>query len=166
MKKSLILILGLFWLAGCSSNLPKDLPKCYPCQIHVIQGGAPLVDAVVMLQSPEVGQQWFPMGTTDQTGTAVMFTNGRYRGAPAGVYKVLISKLTFERGNHGPAPPEDTPAYSVWLERMSNVSGTTYTLIEPQYNDAKQTPHEIEVKSKGKNAMTVDVGQAVKIKMP
>ena len=164
--KRVLLILGLLWLAGCSSNLPKDLPKCYPCQIHVIQGGVPLVDAVVMLQSPEVGQQWFPMGTTDQTGTAVMFTNGRYPGAPAGVYKVLISKLTFEMGDLGPAPPEGTPAYSVWLERASSTSRATYTLIELQYNDAEKTPHEIEVKSKGKNTMTVDVGQAVKIKMP
>ena len=164
--KKIALFLGLLGLAGCGPKVPPDLPKCYPCQISVIQAGAPLVDAAVTLQSPEVGQRWFPMGTTDQTGTAVMFTNGRYPGAPAGVYKVLVFKGTSEPSRFGPSPPEDSPAYQTWLERTSHENLAEYIVVELQYNDAKQTPHEIEVKSKGKNEMTIDVGQAVKIRIP
>jgi hypothetical protein len=161
----LSLILGLICIAGCGpSKVPHDLPKCYPCQITVIQDGAPLDGASVTLQSPEVGQIWFPMGTTDQMGKADMYTNGRYPGAPAGVYKVLVNKGAPPPDTLGAPPTEGTPAYDRWLERMS--SQPEYTAIELQYSDAAKTPYEIEVKTKGKNEMTVDVGKAVRIRMP
>ena len=163
--KRISLILGLLVCVGCSSNLPDGLPRLYPCQITVIQDGAPLADAVVTLQSPEAGQLWFPMGTTDVSGVAVMDTNGRYPGAPEGVFKVLVFKGVSEPSRLGPPPPEDSPEYGAWAARASEEVRNEYIVVDPIYNDAATTPHEIKIETRGRNEMTVDVGKAVRIRM-
>ena len=152
-------------IIGCTNDVPKDLPKCYPCQITVVQDGAPLADATVTLLSPEMGQKWFPLGSTDQTGTANVLTNGRYHGAPEGTYKIRVYKAVKGASRFGPPPPEDSPDYQAWIERSGDEVIPEYLVVEPQYNDAQKTPHEIEVKKKGPNKITVDVGKPVKIRI-
>ena len=109
---------------------------------------------------------WFPLGVTDETGTANMLTNGRYPGAPQGTYKVLVSKVVRGESRLGPPPPEDSPAYHQWAERSANETISEYHIVDPQYNDVQKTPHEIEVKAKGPNAVTIDVGKPVKVLNP
>jgi hypothetical protein len=46
------------------------------------------------------------------------------------------------------------------------VSYKTYKTVEPQFSDAKTTPHELEITGKGKKTeVTFDVGKAVKVRM-
>ncbi|MGL4594793.1 MAG: hypothetical protein ACRCUY_08715 [Thermoguttaceae bacterium] len=149
-------------LLGCSSNLPEGLPRLYPCTIAVIQDGSPLIDATVVLQSNEPGHIWIPMGTTDATGTATIYTNGRYLGAELGSYKILVSKGISE-SSAGPPPPEDSPEYPKWTRKASNAEIREYAIVDPLFSDPSKTPHVIEI-TKKKNAATVDVGKTVKIR--
>jgi hypothetical protein len=82
------------------------------------------------------------------------------------VDKVLVFKAVAGESRFGLPPPEDTPEYHVWLERRSNESVPEYLVVDPRYNSAEETPHEIEVRNQRQNELTVDVGSAVRIRMP
>ncbi|MDR1385980.1 MAG: hypothetical protein LBJ67_19320 [Planctomycetaceae bacterium] len=151
------------------SNLPKDLPRLYPCEITVIQENKPLADAMVTLQltdlsRPENGQLWFPMGTTDHEGKAIIRTNAQYDGAPIGIYKVLVSKTKQGPSKYGAPPQEGTPQYTKWEDLASHEIRPWFGLVEEKFSQAEQTPYEIEI-PKGTNKRTVDVGNAVEYRI-
>ncbi|MDR2705158.1 MAG: hypothetical protein LBC02_05200 [Planctomycetaceae bacterium] len=157
-------------ILGCSSQqLPEDLPVLYPCKITVIQDGQPLAGASVILQltenvSAHGGKSWIPMGLTDENGVAVMKTNARYNGAPLGKYKILVNKTEREPSKLEPAPPEDSPLYTKWLEKSQEEKLYEFGLVEAIYTDAQKTPHDIEI-TKNTNQKNVDVGKTVRNKI-
>ncbi|MDR1493745.1 MAG: hypothetical protein LBT05_13640 [Planctomycetaceae bacterium] len=163
-----IVILFLFF--GCGrSHFPKYLPRLYPCEITVIQDNKPLADAIVALQftdlsRPKNGQLWFPMGTTNNDGQAVIHTNAQYDGSPLGTYKVLVSKTKQGPSKYGSPPPKETPQYDKWEELSSDEVRSWFGLVEEKFNQAEQTPYEIKIQ-KGKNKLTVDVGKAVEYRI-
>ncbi|MDR3182062.1 MAG: hypothetical protein LBT89_03930, partial [Planctomycetaceae bacterium] len=78
-------------------------------------------------------------GLTDAQGKLTPVAQGKYKGVPAGKWKVGVSKVEFrESGN---------------LE-------WTVTLVDKQYHNASESPLEIVI-AKGKNDFTFDVGEAV-----
>jgi hypothetical protein len=173
MKKIVLffpMIIFLFLFSGCgTSNLPKDLPRLYPCEITVIQDGKPLEDAIVTLEfmdssRPENGQLWFPMGATDSNGKAIVRSNAQYDGAPIGIYKILISKTKQGPSKYGSPPPQGTPQYDQWEELVANELRPWFGLVEEKFNHAEQTPYEIEIQ-KSKNKLTVDVGKSVEYRI-
>ena len=56
-------------------------------------------------------------GATDDQGVAVLKTNGRYYGSPAGKYKVCVSKNAAIEGTTGKKTPPTDPEE---LERFNN----------------------------------------------
>jgi hypothetical protein len=160
----------LLLISGCgTSNLPKDLPRLYPCEITVIQDGKPLEDAIVTLEftdssRPENGQLWFPMGATDSDGKAVVRSNAQYDGAPIGTYKVLVSKTRQKPSKYGLPPPQGTPQYDKWEELVENEFRPWFGFVEKKFSNAAETPYEIEIK-KGKNKLTIDVGKPVEYRI-
>ena len=155
----------LFTGAGCSSgpSLPSDLPDLKPCVIAVTQDGAPLDGATVMLKSA-TESQWFPGGQTDASGKVEIYTNGRYKGAPQGKYKIVVTKTEVDPSKLGPAPPDDSPGYGDWLEKSAAEVRHSYSLIEKQYTNVETTTLEIDVAG-GKTEKTVDVGKKVRDKI-
>jgi len=74
---------------------------------------------------------------------------------------VIVEKKQAGESKLGPPPPEDSPAYPAWEEKMLGEILPLYTLVEAKYTSVDETPLEIEIK-KGKNNLKLDIGAAVK----
>ena len=163
----LILIVTLMTFTGCQfggETLPEGLPKLVPATIQLTQDGTPLAGATVMLFDTSGSQQWSPGGLSDSNGTIELYTNGRYKGAPEGKFKVVVTKTETDPSKLGTAPSEDDPKYGEHLNQLANEKRDSYTLIEKKFTDAKNTPLEVEIK-KGGEVQKLDVGAKVKIKI-
>lgn len=153
-------------LTGCPGGeaKPDGLPNLVTASIQLTQDGAPLAGATVSLIAAEGGQQWYPGGLSNDSGVVELYTNGRYKGAPEGKFKVIVHKTETDPSKLGPAPSEDDPAYGKWMEDSSKEVRNSYTLIEKKFGDAKDTPLEVEIK-KGGETPKLDVGKKVKEKI-
>lgn len=138
------------------------MPKLYPASVTVTQEGKPLAGAMVQLiPEDSVNSAWGPGGTTNASGVVVLQTNGKYKGAPLGKYKVTVTKREQE-----PHPNPElaqggprTPEFAKFQEIGRNLK--VYSYVESQYGSIAETPLNIEVTAKEKN-YTIDAGKAVK----
>jgi hypothetical protein len=147
-----IIVLFLTCCIGCGGvKTPDGMPELFPCEIIVTQEGQPLADAIVTVQS--VDSSWNATGGTDGNGKAVLFTQGKYPGVPAGKYKVIINKTVAEKE---PSTFEGKPA----------TVEIGYYFIEEKYRDAQTSPLEIEITSTGERSFHLDAGKTVKIRIP
>lgn len=151
-----VLLLGLgLTILGCSGEeLPDGMPALQPVQIKIVQGGTPVEGASVQLLPQDAANTFASGGSTDASGVAKIVTLGRYDGAPAGTYKVTIDKIV----NDGPAVAEDDP------DGVTPVA--SYRVIDPKFSMADSTTAEITVAEGGTTEETIDVGAAIKEKMP
>lgn len=143
---------------GCSKTpKPDGFPEVYPCAISIVQDDQPLSGASVMLVPETNGERnWVVSGGTDANGVARLYTHGKYPGAPAGKYKVTVSKLLVE--GELPSDKPVSPSASVPTPK-------SYDLVDTLYKNARTTPFEIEIGSQ-KNAQMFDVGKAVRLLIP
>jgi hypothetical protein len=132
---------GLSLLTGCKKEppLPADMPKLEPCRITITLADQPLPEAIVALK-PAEPTQWHSGGSTNANGSFDVFTNGLYKGVPAGKYKVTVLKEI-------PAPPPEGVSQD---ELMDPVKSAKYrqpptVVVHKKYNLAETTPLEIEV---------------------
>ena len=149
-----LLLLPVFLFYGCSdSSRPSDLPPLYSCTISVTQGGVALEGAYVELVSPDA-QKYRPSAVTDASGNAGMLTYG-HSGTPAGTYKILVRK-TIE---------DDIVMGTDEYGGQAVVSSNRYETVGDRYSNVETTPHEIEVTSRGRTQITIDVGEPVRVRI-
>jgi hypothetical protein len=158
-KPSLIVlgaVLSLVMFAGCGGpRKPPGLPTLYPCKITVTQEGTPLAGAVVNLVAEDGSLNWVVGGGTNDMGIAALYTHGNFSGAPAGRYKVTITKTVLE---DGPTPEQlNNPNFAGQM-------GTDYDYVDLQYKSQRSTPLTIEITS-GKNTQEFEVGKAIREKV-
>lgn len=114
--------------SGCGSASDPDLPKLFPVSGIVTLDGAAVARAQVSFipqgSTPGSGT----MGMTDAAGKYELTTMHQGAGAPAGEYKVVISKLVQPDGSE--FPPQAN------LDMMSTPHKE---LIPRQYSDLEQT---------------------------
>ena len=104
----------------------------------------------------------FPIGDRiDAKGIAELKTDGKYKGAPAGKYKVLISKI-FVPEIPDEVPPEDSEAKKEYDKKINELNAQQADTIDVKYKRPTQTPAEIEVTSSGAEA-EFDVGAKVNV---
>ena len=153
---SLVALLGiLVFIAGCSQQLPDDLPQLYPTQIEVTTtDGEKLERATVSLHPVEGTEP--AAGITNARGIAEIVARGRYSGAPAGKYKVTVSWTIALEGptasKPAPTDPKELAAYNDRVDRER----VNKPALEPEFGDSRVTPLEVEVTS-GKNSFSVEV---------
>ena len=158
MKRSLLVFLCLVTLLGCSQNsVPDGLPKLVSVTLTITQDGAPLSGATVLLTDPSGSIPFTVGGLTDSKGTVVLYTHGRYKGAPLGQFKVQVTKT--ESDPAPPAPPFGSPEYYEYL-KATHPPTKTYTLVEKQYTQVETTTLALDVT--GPLATTFDVGKAIR----
>lgn len=158
-----LLLLSAPLLAGCpGAKKPADLPELYPVKITVIQDGKPLADASVTLNAPTNASRFVVGYKTDANGVAVLHTDGKFKGAPAGKYKVLISKVYAPEIDPNEVPPEDPEARKEYDARMSDLTAQQAETVAVEYKRPTTTPAEIEVTSAGLET-TIDVGEKVNV---
>ena len=107
----------------------------------------------VELVSPDV-QKYRPSAVTDTNGNAAMLTYG-HSGAPAGTYKILVRK-TIE---------DDIVMGTDEYGGQAVVSSNRYETVGDRYSNVETTPHEIEVTSRGRTQITIDVGEPVRVRI-
>lgn len=138
-------------IAGCGPALPDGMPKLYPTTLTFTQEGKPLAEASVVL-IPQFDCPWMVGGLTDANGQVPLKTHGKYDGAPAGKFKICVTKTVSE----GELPSMDSS--------QARVAMTFYEAVELQYSKAETTPLEIDIEPKQTEEKTFDVGKAVKLK--
>lgn len=163
-KVALLFVLGIATLSvfGCGGpKKPADLPELFPCKIKVIQDGQPLEGASVQLNDPASTSRFVVGGVTDDKGVAEVKTDGKFKGAPAGKYKVLISKV-FVPEIPDEVPPEDPEARKEYDKKINELNAQQADTIDVKFKRPTQTPAEIEVTSGGVEA-EFDVGAKVNV---
>ena len=141
----LTILLCLVTLVGCTpkAKKPPGMPDLYPLSIKVAyDDGTPVVDAMVRLV--DTSHSWVVGGTTDNQGNAIIRTQGEFPGAPAGNYKVVVSKVELVYGQGDPPPITDR-----------------FNLIEAKYTAIPTTDLTLEVKPDTKSA-ELSVGKPVR----
>jgi len=158
----LALTLVLCLISGCKQKpRPDGFPDLYPCTITITQEGKPLEGADVRLM-PESGTAlWITAGKTNASGVAKLSTHADYVGAPAGTYKVLVSKYVTAPSQY-PVPAKDASGdeVSAWRAKVAVEVCPVTRHVKPEFDDVKMTPHSITI-TKGSNKGTFDVGEAI-----
>lgn len=160
----IITLFAVSIFSGCSKEQrPAGFPPLFPCEITITQGNKPLEGALVQLV-PESGTfQWTISGKTGSNGIAKLSTHAKFSGAPAGTFKVLVSKTEASLSKY-PVPADDAPVEE-WTEYRGLISMEHRPLIQyvkPEYEEVKMTPHSMTI-VKGKNKAAFDVGEEVEI---
>jgi hypothetical protein len=159
-------LLITIFLIGCKQGRvpPPGLPKLYQCTINLTQEGVPLSGASILLQplSPPQGRNWTVSGFSDETGKAEIYTNGYFRGAPQGNFKVIVSKTETVTPTFPNIMPTD-PRERAKLERRIENETKIYKIVADKFSEPETTPLEMEIK--GNTEQTFDVGSAIKKKI-
>lgn len=146
MKHWIICIALMIPLCGCSSKKGIDgMPPLVPCQLTLMQGGAPAVGVVVIATSTTGNQSWALRGDSDQKGEVVMKTQEKFPGLPAGEYVFAFSK------------------YKTVPDPKSPVGETSVSLIEKKFTKAETSPVKITIGTDPVK-QTIDLGKPVEEK--
>ena len=165
-KSGLLLFAGTciacLFVAGCGEKLPPDIPKLYPANVTITLDGAPLKKATVTLSpvNSSSGQSNLPVvGVTDDLGVAVLKTNGRYHGSPAGKYKVCVSKNAAIEGPTSKKTPPTNPDELARFNRKVEDERNFVNAIAGEYSTIGKTILELEI-GDGKNKFNFEVKKA------
>ena len=144
----------LLFASGCGEKLPAGYPALHPCTITIMQDGAPLPGATVLLK-PMAYDSMSASGLTDDKGVAVMLVQATYEGVPVGKYKVMVVKQTRERNPE--VSDAEIQGQNVALEMRQKAYITT-SFVDPVYGDSIKSPLEIQI-TEGKNEQTFEVSK-------
>ena len=127
--------------AGCGSSVPTTNLKVTPVKGKVTMGEQPLPEATVMLvlQGEPPANYLGSAGTTDAQGSFEIMT-GTQKGAPAGKYTVIVSKVVGADGKPFVNDPD-----SGMDAQMMEASGDVKELVPETHNDAAQSQTTLTV---------------------
>ena len=153
--------LALSLSSGCGGpERPAGLPPLFPVSLTVTQEGTPLADATIALRCAENSMTWTIGGRTGDNGVVVLWTHGRFRGAPAGTFKVTISKMINEGESEMLAALDRGDSAAAARIEVNSVS-----YVQEEYESFETTPVEIEITRRDR-MINVDAGPAVRISRP
>lgn len=135
-----LLSLGVASFAGCGGSGTKEGNfKVNPVTGSVKLNGTPLPDADVMFQmeGPTPADYFGTAAKTDAQGNFEAYTGTR-KGAPAGKYKVVVSKWVGQDGK--PVVPSE----GMDLEQLK-AGGLAKQAVSPEFSDITVTKTEITV---------------------
>lgn len=159
LREIFVSLCGCFLLGlsavGCGSapDRPENMPPLLPVQVKLLQDGTPLAGASVRLVPNGASSSWYTGGTTNDQGIAEVHTHGKFSGAPAGKYKLVVTKF------------ETPSATSSTLENLNQPTSkdATYDLVDPKFGNPSKTTLELEV-TEGQADHEFDLGPAVHVK--
>ena len=157
-----LLLFTFVCLSGCGGEKrPDGMPPLYSAVcVKVVQDGKPLEDAIVSLRPDEKGFTWGIGGRTDAQGVAQLWTHGKYKGAPAGTFKVVVTKEVKD------GEKELTEALTRNDEKAAAaIKVQCFSFVEDKFSSESQTPVKLEITPSSKT-LEVDVSPAVKIEKP
>ncbi|MDR1493503.1 MAG: hypothetical protein LBT05_12380 [Planctomycetaceae bacterium] len=153
----------LFGFASCDKTpKPEGMPDLHSAKITIVQEGSPLKDAAVTLLNNDLSQaKWVVGGRTNANGVCILKTQGKYNGALAGKYKVIVTKSEKTESETAKQPvPQDSKAAEAYYAKISSEE-KFYDYVDLKYKSPDTSDLEIEITA-GKNEQTFDVGKAIK----
>ena len=137
------------------------MPKLYPAvRVKVVQDGQPLENAYVSLRSEDKSLSWGIGGKTDAQGVAQLWTHGKYKGAYAGTFKVVVTKEV----NEGEKEYIDAMNQND-AKAAAAIKVQSFSFVEDKFGLESQTPLKIDIESSSK-MIEVNVSPAVRIEKP
>jgi len=128
---------------GCSNeNRPDGLPPLFPVTLTILLDDQPIDSALVILYTEDKAiANWTIGSVTDADGKAIIVTHGQFRGAPAGKFKVCVSKRELPRSSMG----SDMP--SIVGPQIQPTAGMPQVIehVDPIFGKPESSPLEIEV---------------------
>ncbi|MDO5554579.1 MAG: hypothetical protein Q4G68_12550 [Planctomycetia bacterium] len=128
-----LLSVSILWASGCDRGPqpPADMPKLTPCSVTVVTDDGPLADALIALYpaSGEPGYDWLIQGQTDETGKAIIRTQDRFVGCPAGDFRVMVTKTVSETSD----------------ATSAKLKVKCYSLVDTKFSDRATTPLTLTV---------------------
>jgi len=160
----IIAVFVVFTLATCVScakvQKPDGMPDLYPCSITLTQGGAPLEGALIHCQSDDPKLiRWAVTGQTDAKGVAKIFTMGKYEGAPAGTFAVVVVKEETEGG-------AESAAVDIGETSTVDPSTPVFSLVSLEFTTKETTPLRMTVEANGANKYDFDCGEKTRVERP
>ncbi len=146
MKRNFAFVAAILCLCaivcGCSKGpkKPADLPKLNPTTVTVTYDDGTPVDGatVAFLASQTGGRTWNLTGVTDASGKLTLMTDGNWAGAPAGDYRVIVTKEISEMEKATEAGGSETlkgiTRYVAQKYNNPNTSGLTATVEDGKTN--------------------------------
>ena len=148
-------------VVGCGTKPPDGFPKVFPCTIKVVDGGTPIEGCSVTLSGPS-GVAYACGGATDASGVATLGTtqgNFHQPGAPAGEYKVVLSKaaptsatLTEEQARA--MEPHERQAF---MQKVAEEQAKAKSVVPPNLSDPTKTTIKLTVAEGGNNTLEIDL---------
>jgi hypothetical protein len=155
----LIITVSLIFLGCRGEHLPPDLPKLYSVILTIVQDGQPLNGAsVVVVNENYASSPWAAGGVTNEQGQVKLRTEGKYAGAPAGNYKVTVTKV--EEPNIELPEDSSSPQYN---KKVKEIQDNTFYLVDDKFTKLNTTPLRIEITPSTKN-FELDVSPTVRKK--
>lgn len=157
----------LLIFAGCGEKLPDGMPPLYPVSIHLTyEDGTPMADTFLSFKPESGPRNWSVSATTDAKGNAEVRTHGRYKGMPAGKWKITLEKEKLEGipdpGVPSPDDPESVKKYEEWMK--SSDKEKIFSLVEDIYREKSTTPLAINVEKA--SSFNFKAGKPCKILLP
>lgn len=148
-------------LVGCSGEKrPDGFPKIYPSSITVSDDNGPLSDIKISLFAKEGNCPWPIGGTTNASGKADLVTYGKFKGAPAGEFIVVLAKSEIEDAHLMPKGNDDG-IVEVNTQKPQKTSFRVFSLIDPKYSDKATSPLTMKIEQRGANE-TFKLGKPVR----
>ena len=161
------LLLALFCPSGCGGKKkPADLPHLFPVILTVIQDDKPLEGATVNLVADGVDVRFTTGAITGKDGVATIKTDAYWPGAPAGKYRVIISKIVAPPPDTSDSPPPTDSSeaslkyYEEQQAKAAERNAQTKSLVNSKFLKFGTTPLSVVVTEAGLTE-TLDVGAAV-----
>ena len=156
------LLFAVSFIVGCGPRLPDGMPRLYPVSIEVTQEGAPLGEAMVTLHSDSPNlARWVPSGVTNASGIAVLMTDGKYKGAPLGTYKVAVVRTSLDPHPEPELVNEQPGSPGAARYQQLETARKAFIYVESPYTSMGTTPLTVEITANQK-MYPVDAGKKIK----
>jgi len=147
--QSVALLIGallLLGLAGCPGGGARELPDLVPVSGAVTLDGEPLSGAEVTFMPAGSTPGGACYGSTDASGRYEMTGDATHKGAPAGEFKVAITKWVMEDGSD--FQPE---------EGVSPIDVGAKNLLPPKFGDEAETELKATVPAGGSDGINFEL---------
>ena len=156
MQKMIVLLGALLLLSftACGPKVPDGMPKTVPCYITVTNGGTPIANVKVILNS-ETGGAVTIYGETDAEGKAELvstLSGFQQKGAPLGQFKVTLLKDANIKPKTSLEMEQMTPAESkAYQAEIKKKTDEAQKLVPVQYTTKEKTPVSVTVSADSAN---------------
>lgn len=112
----------------------RELPELFPCELTFLRDGKPVEGMKILLESKGRPRPYEIGGVTDETGTAVIYTDDGEIGAPRGNYHIRIcenSDDSLETGTSDDSYPQkntDNDVFEVRVKKSDEKTTQTFEI--------------------------------------